>query len=471
MKMQWLAVLTLLVCTLAWGAAQDHRKLPGGDVTTHGSAATAVSTGGGGIALRAAFDRAAVFAGGDGRAVLELSVSAPASDATPLRPADVIVVLDRSGSMRGDKMAHAREAMRSLITGLREQDRLALVSYAHHARLDFPLAHATPERKVEWSNRTQEIAARGGTNLAAGLDRALALLATDREAERSVRVLLLSDGLANEGDTSRDGLRGRAALVGGKEHTLSTIGVGLEFDEELLALLADAGTGNYHYIESTSGLDHIFATEFASARETVATGLRVAIGLPEGARVLDAAGYPLERHGNTVSFRPGSLFAGQRRRIGVAMHLPVDAERHVLSDIRLDYRTGGRTETVTIDEPLVVDVAAAEEEYLAGVDREGWARSVVIDEYNALRKRVSRAVVRGDRDEARKEIASFKDSVSSVNEALSIPEVDHQLKVLDELESQIDDSFRGGNASVKQKALGKTLHHQGIAGGRVGSQK
>jgi Ca-activated chloride channel family protein len=469
MKRQWLAVLALLVCTLAWGAAQGHRGATGGELS---GGSTSVSTGAAGVEFRAQLDRNAVLAGSDGRLALELGIAAPASSSAHSLPTDVVVVLDRSGSMNGEKLEHARAAIHSLVAGLRSEDRFALVSYAHQARTDFPLEHATSERKAGWSRGAASIAAHGGTNLSAGLDRALALVDGARQHGRAARVLLLSDGLANEGDTSRDGLRDRASRAAHGEYILSTIGVGLEFDEELLALLADAGTGNYHYLESARGLDHIFAVEFASARETVAEGLRVVLDLPDGADVLDAAGYPLERSGSEVSFRPGALFSGQNRRIGVSLRVPTNAgERHVLRGIRLEFRAAGERHTITLDEPFAIAVTKQEEEYLASVDRQGWARSVVIDDYNALRKRVSRAVARGNKEEAKREISRFATEVGAANQILAVPEVGEQLQELEALGAEVDDSFAGSDAAKKQRSLGKSLHHRAITDGRVGSQK
>ena len=70
----------------------------------------------------------------------------------------------------------------------------------------------------------------------------------------------------------------------------------------------------------------VFNDEFAAARETVASGLAVSIRPGSGIEVVDAAGYPLERKGSEVSFRPGDLFAGQERRIWLTLRAPTSAE-------------------------------------------------------------------------------------------------------------------------------------------------
>ena len=82
--------------------------------------------------------------------------------------------------------------------------------------------------------------------MSSGLDAAFAMIDVARTGGRTPRVVLISDGLANQGDASREGLVGRAARAARGEYALSTVGVGADFDEGLMAALADAGTGNFH---------------------------------------------------------------------------------------------------------------------------------------------------------------------------------------------------------------------------------
>jgi Ca-activated chloride channel family protein len=229
-------------------------------------------------------------------------------------PTDFVVVLDRSGSMDGQPIEFARAAVRELVGQLGPEDRFALVSYASDARVDVPLRPVGGENRDAVLSAISSLAAAYGTNMSSGLDLATELVASARGPGRAPRLILLSDGHANEGDSSFSGLAARARRAVADEFVLSAVGVGDGFDEALMSGLADAGTGNFYYLRDASALGGVFAGEFGAARDTVASALVVRLDPARGVEVLDAAGYPLDRSGR-VSFRPGSLFAGQERRV------------------------------------------------------------------------------------------------------------------------------------------------------------
>ena len=90
--------------------------------------------------------------------------------------------------------------------------------------------------------------------MSAGLDLALATVTPLRAAGRSPRVILISDGLANQGDASLEGLVARAQRATRAELPLTTVGVGVDFNETLMTALADAGGGNYYFVERSTEL-------------------------------------------------------------------------------------------------------------------------------------------------------------------------------------------------------------------------
>ncbi len=386
-------------------------------------------------------------------------------------PSDIVVVLDQSGSMAGEKIADARAAIRELISALGPEDRFALVSYSVGAHRTIPLSQVSGPAREGWRTIVDRISIGGGTNLSSGLELGLEIVDGSRLGGRIPRVILISDGLANQGDTSLSGLRARARRAAVGEYTLTTIGVGNDFDEQLLATLADAGTGNYYYIERGSNLAKIFSDEFETARESVARGLAVVIRPAAGVEVVDAAGYPLEREteGETV-FRPGTLFAGQDRRIWVTLRTRWHSQgTRELGDFRLQYTEGEERKSLSLGEIPRIAVVGDEDSFYASVDPASWSRSVVVDQYNDLRRKVAAEVKAGDAAAAKLRIEAFRDENERMNARIRSQEVQAQLEELEGLAAEVDDHATGKRA-MSPGAL-KQLQSLGYSAGRVGDRK
>jgi len=370
----------------------------------------AVSGAGDAVSLRAALDRGAVLRGGDGLVRAELVLEGRSrADVSASLPTDFVIVLDRSGSMEGEALRFAKAAVRELYRGLRPQDRFALVGYASDAAIEIPLASAGEASTTSVMRALEEVVASGGTNMAAGLDLAHEIVAGARAPGRAQRVILLTDGHANQGDFSADGLRARAARAVPSEYVLSTVGVGPGFDETLMSGLADAGTGNFYYLPDVQELAGIFAGEFAAARETVARGLVVELAPGSGIELVDAAGYPLERTGSRVLFRPGDLYAGQVRRVFLTLRAPTDREGALETGalaLRWQDPDGGRRELPPLALPSLACVAG-EDAYYASFDDALYLRSSQ-EAIGALQEKLAASLSEGRRDEAISELDVFR---------------------------------------------------------------
>ena len=417
-----------------------------------------------------ALEGTAVLPNTDRHVRMELSIGADAAHfgVAARMPTDLVVVLDRSGSMAGEKIVQARAAVRALIEALGEGDRFALVTYSDGAQAAIPLGAAA--NRPNWLAIVDSIGTDGGTNMASGLDLGLAMIDGARSAGRAPRIVLISDGLANQGDASREGLVARATRAARGEYALSSVGVGADFDEGLMAALADAGTGNFHFLASAAGLDRILAAEFATARETVATGLRVAIEPADGVEVVDAAGYPLAREAGAVAFRPGDLFAGQQRRVWVTLRVPAAAAGVVsLGRFSLEYGAGGERHRLAFADMPRVAAVANEKDYFASLDAKSWERGVVVDQYNALRRSVATAVKDGRESDAVAEIQKYRADVAAKNEQVQSPEVTRQLVDAERLEKRMLDAASG--AAPVSPMETKQLRALGYVEGRPGSRK
>lgn len=438
----------------------------GGSVHT-GSMASAV---GGTVTFSGQVDRTAVHAGGDGRVRLELvmlGADRPSGVAQAHVPTDVVVVLDRSGSMDGEKIEEARASVRELLEHLRPGDRFALVTFSSDARVDIPLESTDATATARWRQRISAIRAGGGTNMVAGMDLALGLT-EHRAADRAGRVLLMSDGLAG----GFEQLIEQAATTARRENVLSTLGIGLDFNEDLMSSMADAGTGNFHFLEDTAQLASVMQSEFEASRDTVANALVVHLTPAPGVRVVDAAGYPLDFDGSVAKFRPGNLFAGQERRVWVTFEVSTaTAGASPLGDVALHWKDGDAPQRLQLSGlPQIARVERAEQA-IESMDREVWARSVVEEAYGGLRQRVATLVREGRRDEAKQEIAAFNDEQSRYNAVMASPEVAATLEEAAELEQEVDDAFTGADQVHKQNYLSKKQLAAANDARRAGSKK
>jgi Ca-activated chloride channel family protein len=414
-----------------------------------------------------------VLRGGDGLVRVELRLSGQGSGERALNtlPTDVVVILDRSGSMDGEPIRFAKAAVRELYSQLRPQDRFALVGYASDAALELPLAPAGPELRSRVENAIETLIASGGTHMSAGIDLAHEVVSASRTPGRAQRVILLSDGHANQGDFSYEGLRARAARAVSGEYVLSAVGVGHDFDETLMSAVADAGTGNFYYLPDVRELAGIFAGEFASARETVARGLRVELTPGPGIEVVDASGYPLEREGARVAFRPGDLFAGQERQVWLTLRAPTDRERALdLGDlgVRWDEADGARHELPPVALPELACVAG-EDAYYASFDDELYSAGARREGFGLLKERVAKSMREGRQADAVAELDAFGAKLKLEQlHALGYvaPEVNEEL-------SRLQESVASPAASApeEQKRLGKQLLEEGRDDRRQGAKR
>jgi Ca-activated chloride channel family protein len=465
-----LAIASALLCATALAGARSLRHAP----PEPGHPTTVVAPGNGRVTFTGNLDRTSVLRGGDGLVRMELVMrAAPDVEQATIarRPTDLVIVLDRSGSMEGDKIAQARAAIRELVGRLGPEDRFALVSYANTATLDVPFAVADADARAAWIARTATITADGGTNMSSGLDLGMDLIESSRRAGRSARAVLISDGLANVGDSSPEGLLRRAGRAVRGEYVLSTVGVGGDFNEYLMTSLADAGTGNYYYLRGGEELASVFAREFDAARTTVAAALAVDVEPGAGVRVVDAGGYPLEQAGAVTRFRPGSLSAGQERRVWLTLQVPnTDVAEHDIGRVTLAYGEGaGRTTLALAGLPRVACVAAADDFY-ARIDPSTWARSVVVDDYNKMQAEVAQEVKAGRRDAALDRLKRFKDEAGSLNARMRAPAVAAQLGAAERLEEDVSRAFEGENQAAKQNALSKEKSADATDARRVGAK-
>lgn len=228
-------------------------------------------------------DRSLVRAAATSTRYLHVSFTAPqASSSATRKPLSVAFVLDRSGSMEGQKIELARKAVESAVHMLRREDRFAVVVYDDQVDVLVEATHATPEARRMAAERLSIVHARGSTNLCTGWLHGCEQIADGVSPDMIARCLLLSDGLANVGTTDPDVLAERAAQLRAGYVVTSTFGVGADFDERLMASMARAGAGHFYFIEHPGQIQDMLTSELGEALEIVARGAAVGLELSPG---------------------------------------------------------------------------------------------------------------------------------------------------------------------------------------------
>lgn len=258
------------------------------------------------------------------RALIRLEGQAPA--ATGVRtPLNLSLVLDRSGSMHGAKLAAARDAAAFLVRRLAPEDQVSIVVYDGdvHTVAD----EHTPRASI--AHLIQQIEPGGSTNLSGGWLRGRELVAAHSRGDKRGmnRVLLLTDGQANMGITDPQKLTGLAATAARTGVTTSTVGFGADYDEALLRAMADAGGGNTYYIERPDQAPGVFEEEIEGLLSLAAQNVAIEIQPSEAVQLTtiwhDYPSTPVP-HGRRVEL--GDIYAREPKSLIVEFLVPTSGD-------------------------------------------------------------------------------------------------------------------------------------------------
>jgi len=419
------------------------------------------------ITVHRALTQDKVMKGTEGNVSVALTLSAKnfqLSTANKIQPVDLVVVLDRSGSMSGRKLHDAKKAVINLLDQLTYQDRISIITYSNGVEILSRLVHLNDSSRENLSSLVNRISSGGGTNLGGGLKNGIAALMQTSETDRQRKVILISDGLANHGITNPSELGAMAA--NGSEYNLavSTVGVGYDFNEVLMTTIADHGAGNYYFLESPQDFARVFEKEFKTTRNVAAAGIEVRVPLRDGVQLTGAGGFPVRIEDNVAIIRPGNLLAGQQRKIFLSYQVPTEQERTFsLGNIEIHYQHDGESEIVIDPEELSIACVQNQDEVIASIDETVWTEQVLKEDYSRLKENVATAIRTGKKDEALQAIEEYENRNSSINSSVDSDKVSQNLeKDVNALRQTVQSTFAGAPAAVaeKKKQHAKSLQYE-----------
>jgi Ca-activated chloride channel family protein len=195
------------------------------------------------------------------------------------------LVLDRSGSMEGEKMVRAREAAMFCVDQMLPADRLSVVTFDDRIEVLFPSEPVTNKQAMK--DLIARVTARGSTALHEAWVRG-GLTVSERLLDQGInRVVLITDGLANVGVTSTDEIVTQSMGLYQRGVSTSTIGIGADFNEDLLMPMAQAGGGNAWHVVEPDDMQHIFQAELEGLIAQYAHTVSLSLIPADGVRIVD----------------------------------------------------------------------------------------------------------------------------------------------------------------------------------------
>ncbi len=236
-------------------------------------------------------------------------------------PLNLAIVIDRSGSMSGEKINNVRKAAKQMIDNMHEDDYISIVMY--DSEVDLLQANTRVTNKQALKNKIDKIYDRSGTNLCGGMLRGYKEIENNYKSGYINRVLLLSDGLANEGITNTAEIERYTRRYLKEENiSISTFGVGNDYNEDLMTSLAENGAGNYYFINHAEDIAKILNKELNGIMEVVAKNCLLTITIPEFVTILNVKGGVYDQVGRNIKIHMRDIFSKETK--GILIHYKIE---------------------------------------------------------------------------------------------------------------------------------------------------
>ncbi len=301
------------------------------------------------VQVRLEFDRPVLPADSMETVIVKVALEGarlPAAGKRP--PVNIALVIDRSSSMHGDKIVKAREAALEMLSRLAPDDRLAIVAYDSSVETLVPAQLVGDGREI--ADVIRAIRPRGMTALFGGVSQgASEVRKAIADVRFSHRVILLSDGQANVGPNSPDDLGNLGGALMKEGISVTTIGLGLGYNEDLMTRLAQRSDGNTYFVESSEELPRIFAAELGDVLNVVARRLVVDVEFAEGVRPVRFVGREGELTGRRAQVRLNQVYGGQEKFALIEVEVPSQRKnsRLPLATARVNFEDAVSARTVT----------------------------------------------------------------------------------------------------------------------------
>jgi Ca-activated chloride channel family protein len=267
------------------------------------------------------------------------SLQAPQVQKTTQRlPLNLSLIVDRSGSMGGNKLEYVKEAAIHVIRLLSVEDRVSVITYDDEVKVVAASQALTQNARQDLIAKIRAIRTGGTTNLSDGWFTGCNQIANFMNSDYLNRALLLTDGLANQGVTDQEELVMHAKQFRKRGITTTTFGVGSDFNQFLLESIADNGGGHFYFIEHPQQIPNYFKGELGEMLTTAVREMTLDIDLSAGVKVTALNETSLETEADRVRLFLGDAYSGEQRKFVLQFALPpTPIEQKICLPLSLNY--------------------------------------------------------------------------------------------------------------------------------------
>ncbi len=367
-------------------------------------------------------------------------------------PVNLAIVLDRSGSMAGEKLARAREAAIMAIGLLRSDDIVSVVTYDNIVNVVVPATRVSDKQFIYRAIR--RITDGGRTALFAGVSKGASEVRKFLDKTRVNRVILLSDGLANIGPSTPSELGRLGASLGKEGISVTTIGLGLGYNEDLMTQLAGMSDGHHAFVQNSADLSRIFASEFNTALTVVANQFNIIIRCADSIRPIRVLGRQAQIIGQEVHINLNQLSSNQEKYVMLEVEVPpgVAGETRDLASVDVSYLDLKTRKRDSLQQSVSVNFSKQREEVKKSVNQpvmDSAAEQVV----NQLSKEAVELRDQGKTEAAKDSLKSGMDSLreSMIDFGMSASPRVQELE--QEVQEDVDELDDNRNWNKKRKSM------------------
>lgn len=402
------------------------------------------------LTCRVELDRAVLPADTVNRAVIKVTLDVPALVSPAQRPpVNVALVLDRSGSMSGQKIVRARQAAIEALNRLDGRDTVSVIAFNH--QIETLVAARRADDTDGIASSINRIQAAGNTAIFGAVSQAAAELRRPLEEARIHRVILMSDGQANVGPSSPEDFGRLGASLMKEGFAVSTVGLGTDYNEDLMTRLSQNSDGNSYFVASSADLPAIFAAELGQVLNVAVRDVTIEIACPAGVRPLRVIGRDGRLDGRTVTLKLNQLYGGQKKFGLIEVELepaPARATRPVAAatvtfESALDQTRGKASASAS------ASFSPDRKEVERNVNREV-LQDYALNEAALARDRAIELADKGRQEEAARELAKQGESMRQMAADYDMPGLAAPAAAL---EVQAEDIEKRGLDNVSRKSM------------------